>query len=235
MHGHPQHTIILQDVPILPLSAKNEARRLITLLDALCTYLALSRTRPLADIAPLVDESKTRLLARAEAPIDSLFFPDAVAAATPPAPDAILDDLPTSFSEGSGSQAPGSSGPVHTLDADTYSLPLNTVFSRGGRNNTRYEAQDTAGEVTDSLVEEMLGDVQQDLEAPYRPNISSYDQSAGVQAYERDQARAVERKEQEEQLVRQLRARREQAARAPVHPSAATPSFQSLAIFTGAR
>lgn len=31
-----QHTIIIDDVPVLPLSAKNEARRLITLLDALC-------------------------------------------------------------------------------------------------------------------------------------------------------------------------------------------------------
>lgn len=34
--SEPQHTIILDDVPVLPLSAKNEARRLITLLDALC-------------------------------------------------------------------------------------------------------------------------------------------------------------------------------------------------------
>ncbi|GAA5964226.1 hypothetical protein JCM8115_002839 [Rhodotorula mucilaginosa] len=211
--GSAFHTIIIDDVPVLPLSAKNEARRLITLLDALY-------------------ESKTRLLARADAPIDSLFFPDAVSAATTAPQDTPLDDLPTTFSEHEGSQAPGTSGPVHTLDAETYSLPLNTVFSRGGRGN-RYEAQDAAGEVTDSLVEEMLGDVQQDLDAPYRPNISSYDQSAGVQAYERDQARAVERAQQEEQVARQLRARREQEARAPIHPSAATPSFQSLAIFTG--
>ena len=181
----------------------------------------------------LADESKTRLLARADAPIDSLFFPDAVNAAASAPQNTPLDDLPTTFSEHEGSQAPGTSGPVHTLDAETYSLPLNTVFSRGGRAN-RYEAQDAAGEVADSLVEEMLGDVQQDLDAPYRPNVSSYDQSAGVQAYERDRARAVERAEQEEQVARQLRARREQEGRAPIHPSAATPSFQSLAIFTGA-
>ncbi|KWU41050.1 hypothetical protein RHOSPDRAFT_23715 [Rhodotorula sp. JG-1b] len=182
--GSAFHTIIIDDVPVLPLSAKNEARRLITLLDALY-------------------ESKTRLLARADAPIDSLFFPDAVNAAASAPQNTPLDDLPTTFSEHEGSQAPGTS------------------------------AQDAAGEVADSLVEEMLGDVQQDLDAPYRPNVSSYDQSAGVQAYERDRARAVERAEQEEQVARQLRARREQEGRAPIHPSAATPSFQSLAIFTG--
>lgn len=174
------------------------------------------------------------MLARADSPIDALFFPDAVSAAATAAQEAAADDLPTTFSESAGSQPPGSSGPVHTLDAQTYSLPLNTVFSRGNRQNHRYDGQEAAGEVTDSLVEEMLGDVQQDLEAPYRPNISSYDESAGVSAYERDQARAVERKEMEEQVARQVRARREQEARAPVHPSAATPSFQSLAIFTGA-
>lgn len=33
-----QHTIIIDDVPILPLNLKNEARRLITLLDALCAF-----------------------------------------------------------------------------------------------------------------------------------------------------------------------------------------------------
>jgi hypothetical protein len=38
-----QHTIIIDDVPVLPLSAKNEARRLITLLDALCETLIYLR------------------------------------------------------------------------------------------------------------------------------------------------------------------------------------------------
>ena len=41
-----QHTIILDKIPILPLNAKNEARRLITLLDALCKLLFHS---PLSD------------------------------------------------------------------------------------------------------------------------------------------------------------------------------------------
>lgn len=38
-----QHTIILDNIPILPLNAKNEARRLITLLDALCKLPTLPR------------------------------------------------------------------------------------------------------------------------------------------------------------------------------------------------
>ncbi|KAF7509829.1 hypothetical protein GJ744_007340 [Endocarpon pusillum] len=51
------HTLILDSVPILTLMQKNEARRFITLLDALY-------------------ESKCRLLMRAEAPPDALFFPE---------------------------------------------------------------------------------------------------------------------------------------------------------------
>lgn len=34
--GSKYHTIILTDVPVLLLNAKNEARRLITLIDSLC-------------------------------------------------------------------------------------------------------------------------------------------------------------------------------------------------------
>lgn len=189
----------------------------------------------LLTLLSLTDETKTRLLAFASAPIDSLFFPDAVTPEAPPPPiDAILDDLPTSFAESSGSHAPGDSGPVHVLDNSTFSLPLNDSLSAKAKGSSRYDAQDAAGEVTDSLVEEMLGDVQQDLDAPYRPNISAYDQSANVAAYERDAARQIETQAVEEQLDRQLRRRREQEARAPIHPSAATPSFQNLSIFTGA-
>lgn len=227
-----QHTIILDDIPVLPLNAKNEARRLITLLDALCT-LPLDCCKLRADLVDRADETKTRLLAFAAAPIDSLFFPDAVNAPPPPE-ESAADDLPTSFSESHGSQAPGSSGPVHVLDAETFSLPLNSsISSAQARASTHYDGHEVAGEVSDSLVEEMLGDVQQDLDAPYRPNISTYEETARVAAYERDAARALDRAEKEEQLRRQLRRRLEQEARAPIHPSAATPSFQNLAIFTG--
>ena len=55
------HTLILDKVPILHLSQKNEARRLITLLDALY-------------------ESRCKLIIRAENDPDNLFFPEIVAA-----------------------------------------------------------------------------------------------------------------------------------------------------------
>ncbi|GAA5974412.1 hypothetical protein JCM11641_005268 [Rhodosporidiobolus odoratus] len=219
--GSEFHTIIIDDIPVLPLNAKNEARRLITLLDA-------------------VYETKTRLLAFAAAPIDALFFPDAIGSSPPPpeleGPDFFEASGPSAASSSnltsssfSGSQAPGSSGPVHTLDPSLFSLPPTSALAKSP--SKRYEAIDAAGEITDSLVEEMLGDVQQDLEAPYRPNISSYNESADVEAYDRASER--ERVEIREQRKREIRAELEQKSRQPIHPSAATPSFQSLAIFTG--
>lgn len=51
------HTVILTDVPVLTVLQKNEARRFITLLDALY-------------------EARCRLLIEAEAPPDKLFFPE---------------------------------------------------------------------------------------------------------------------------------------------------------------
>ncbi|GAA5960320.1 hypothetical protein JCM21900_006528 [Sporobolomyces salmonicolor] len=213
--GSEFHTVILDNVPVLPLNAKNEARRLITLLDALY-------------------ETKTRLLAFAEAPIGSLFFPDAIhptPTAESPSPPTRSTSSSTSASSSSaheGSQAPGSSGPVHVLDHLLYSLPPTSALARSPAK-TAYQAEDAAGEIVDALTEEMLGDVQQDLEAPYRPNISAYDQSQGVAAYERDKARAEERKAAVDVLKKEDTTNKRQ----PIHPSAATPSFQSLAIFTG--
>ncbi len=64
------HTFILTEVPILTLLHKNEARRLITLLDALY-------------------EARCKLLVQAEAGPDELFFPEA---RTPPS-DASQDSL----------------------------------------------------------------------------------------------------------------------------------------------
>ena len=55
------HTLIIDNVPILTLTKKNEARRFITLLDALY-------------------ESRVKLLMRAASAPDTLFFPDADAA-----------------------------------------------------------------------------------------------------------------------------------------------------------
>lgn len=56
------HTLILDEVPVLHLSQKNEARRMITLLDALY-------------------EARCKLIIRAEAGPDDLFFPESTAGA----------------------------------------------------------------------------------------------------------------------------------------------------------
>ncbi|KAM0745812.1 hypothetical protein T439DRAFT_369898 [Meredithblackwellia eburnea MCA 4105] len=179
------HTIIVTDVPVLPLSAKNEARRLITLLDSMY-------------------ESKSRLLVMAEVDIDNLFFPDAIKVAAAEALEQSVSDelLPSS-----------QTGPIHDLNSPA--LP----------SASANPAHDASAEVGDSLVEEMLGDVYQDLEAPYRPNISSYDATALEKAYAADEARRVD-----EKPVRKVKSKKEFP---DIHPSASTPSFQSLAIFTG--
>ncbi|BGP22785.1 inositolor phosphatidylinositol phosphatase [Rhodotorula toruloides] len=132
-----------------------------------------------------------------ERDFDSLFFPDANFS-TPPVspPDIPVGGLPTSSSKFTGSEAPGSSGPVHVIEASTFSRPLNSTLTLAGKANQRY-AQDAAGEVGDSLTEEMLGNVAQDLEAPYRHNISSYNESAQVEAHERGAARALEAQDEQ--------------------------------------
>jgi protein AFG1 len=68
------HTFILTDVPIMQFLQKNEARRLITLLDALY-------------------EARCRLLITAAARPDGIFFPEPPASVTPAtAEDALLND-----------------------------------------------------------------------------------------------------------------------------------------------
>lgn len=78
------HTVILTDVPILTLLQKNEARRFITLLDALY-------------------EARCKLLIRAEAGPDDIFFPETVNPTTSDdgsSSDARFDSVyPETFSE----------------------------------------------------------------------------------------------------------------------------------------
>ncbi|KAK4699334.1 hypothetical protein P7C70_g6928, partial [Phenoliferia sp. Uapishka_3] len=189
------HTVIITDVPVLKLTAKNEARRLITLLDSLY-------------------ESKTRLLVSAEVGVDNLFFPDAVGLPGPnasPSPEQTSELCPPSLS-----------APITDPDLyDILSMPYNSALRAT-------PGVDAAGEVGDSLTQEMLGDVLQDLEAPYRPNISSYDATSGSKAYSADKASQVDKPIDES--WKNKTKREEYAA---IHPSAATPSFKSLAIFTG--
>lgn len=75
------HTFIIDQVPVLSILKKNEARRLITLLDALY-------------------EARCKLVVRAEAGPDDLFFPEA------------------KVSVADGTQAPTSSKTGETMDAD---------------------------------------------------------------------------------------------------------------------
>ena len=103
------HTLILTDVPVLTILQKNEARRFITLLDALY-------------------EAKCRLLVSAEAPPDKLFFPE------------------TRRSRSSG-----------LLEGQV-------------------AAQKSSGSDSDSIESEAFSEMYQDSTAPFRPNISMYDE-----------------------------------------------------------
>ena len=111
------HTFVIDQVPVLHISMKNEARRFITLLDALY-------------------ESRCKLVLRAGAGPDGLFFPDL---RTPPA----------------------DASPAH---AGT------------GRDDT----------AADATYSETLAEVYQDQMSPFRPNISTYSESANAQ-YDPDQ------------------------------------------------
>jgi hypothetical protein len=81
-------------------------------------------------------------------------------------------------------------------------------------------------EPTDSLTEEAMSEVMQDLESPYRPNVSSYDSSSSI--FNSDEARQEKKK-----VAAPKRRVTTTGARADPHPSASTPSFKSLSIFTG--
>lgn len=187
-------------------------------------------TRAFGDISLifylLTDETKTRILVSAEVSrsiarcaghvlihspqthVDSLFFPDAVATST--APSLFSQSSPDDIATSGGSDHPFSAERIY--DADS-SLPVASHNSG---------AMDAAGEIGDSLTQESLSEVYQDLDSPYRPNVSSYDSSAETTRYSRDEAR----EEKRPPLPTTEK-------RSEPHPSAATPSFQSLAIFTG--
>jgi len=79
------------------------------------------------------------------------------------------------------------------------------------------DAADLSSEEEDSLAQEMIGDVLQDLQAPYRPNISSYSASS----------------EQESPEERIPTPARKQGAVTPSDVQGAAPAFRTLAIFTG--
>ena len=104
------HTLILEDVPVLSLLLKNEARRLITLLDALY-------------------EARCKLLVKAAAGPDSLFFPETKQSSSPAdAPNMleskdgvyaetfseIYQDITSPFRPNVVSYSPSASSPAYT-------------------------------------------------------------------------------------------------------------------------
>lgn len=108
------HTFIIDKVPVLPVSMKNEARRFITLLDALY-------------------EARCKLLIRAEVGPDNLFFPE------------------------QNRRKPSQPG-------------LTTVT----RKTTTTTTRSYTSEHEDATYSETVAEVFQDSAAPFRPNISSY-------------------------------------------------------------
>lgn len=105
------HTFIIDKVPILPISMKNEARRFITLLDALY-------------------EARCKLLIRAEVGPDNLFFPE-----------------------------------QNRRSSSNLGLAKSTANADRTRNPEEHE---------DATYSETVAEVFQDSAAPFRPNISSY-------------------------------------------------------------
>lgn len=266
--GSTYHTIILTDVPVLLLNAKNEARRLITLIDSLCTCIPPVRATDCG-----TDETKSKLLVMAETGIENLFFPDFASASIKPNTPYVPHDIVTSLSPddvvtSSGASHPFSADRIYEADAtmpkremrpvdpmaeigdslteEAMSEVMQDLESPMRPNISSYEAgsfdygktdkaqsvgkrapverraMDPSGEIGDSLTEEAMSEVMQDLESPYRPNVASYE--GGADIYNRDEAK---------QVARPKRRVTTTGARPDPHPSAATPSFKSLAIFTG--
>lgn len=110
------HTWVIDNVPVLPVSMKNEARRFITLLDALY-------------------EARCKVLIRAEVGPDNLFFSE------------------------QNRRQPSKSG----LTTMTRSSPAKTTTTTSEE-----------GEHEDATYSETIAEVYQDSAAPFRPNISSY-------------------------------------------------------------
>ncbi|PWN51519.1 hypothetical protein IE53DRAFT_47792 [Violaceomyces palustris] len=150
------HTFVIQGVPQMTLLQKNQARRLITLLDAV--YEAGCRLILLADSAP-----------------DDLFFPDAKAAAKhaergPSAgPGLSTSGLPSAAAYEAEDvvemSARGSPSPFKTPGpGQSYPPQPQDPYAR---------SQDEF--LTDSLIQsETLSEAAQDVEEGFRPNISSY-------------------------------------------------------------
>ncbi|KAI3395383.1 hypothetical protein diail_1374 [Diaporthe ilicicola] len=118
------HTWIIDKVPVLPVSMKNEARRFITLLDALY-------------------EARCKVLIRAEVGPDNLFFPE--------------------------------------QNRRKSSKPGLTTITRSVTATKTTNATES-GDHEDATYSETISEVYQDSAAPFRPNISSYNEGPSPSA-----------------------------------------------------
>lgn len=163
------HTFILEGVPQMTLMQKNQARRMITLLDA-------------------VYEAGCRLIVLADAGPDDLFFPDAEKAAKHAArgpaagPGDVRPELEYYGSSGDGR----GDGREDVVDMSTKGAPSPFLTPPSGQGYPEEEqlARRKAGQrvdfntdefMTDSLImAETLSEAMQDTEEGFRPNISTY-------------------------------------------------------------
>jgi protein AFG1 len=142
------------------------------------------------------DETKTRLLCLAASAPDELFFPDAATATNPAKQPAADDNDEVDMSARGGLLShPLSPGRIYEGDADL-----------------RRELDTRAD---DSLTSEMMTEVLQDLEAPYRPNISSYAPPSTPSSSS------------------SLRARQPESVRLAAASIDAVPAFRNLSVFSG--
>ena len=163
------HTFILEDVPQMTLMQKNQARRMITLLDAV--YEAGCRLIVLADAAP-----------------DDLFFPDAEGAARHAArgpaagPGDVRPELQYRAEHAGGTMedvvdmltkgglSPFLTPPPGQLYPEEEELARHKAQQRVDLNTDEF--------MTDSLImAETLSEAMQDTDEGFRPNISAYSSS----------------------------------------------------------
>lgn len=147
------HTIIIDNVPALTMMQKNEARRLITLLDALY-------------------ECRCRLLIRAEAPPEDMFFAD------------VRDRIEEEQSQ--------------------------------------------------SLDQEMFSEVAQDLSAPFRPNVSSYENNDRETTPEREQKKLFQpHNNNDESMMSNSDAAQEDPSNKFFPATKSSQDFTKVSAFTG--
>ncbi|KAJ1038274.1 hypothetical protein NDA11_001272 [Ustilago hordei] len=159
------HTFILEGVPQMTLMQKNQARRMITLLDA-------------------VYEAGCRLIVLADARPDDLFFPDAEKAARHAAqgPAAGPGDVRPELQY----RAVGGGGRQDVVDMSAKGVPSPFLTPPPGQSYPEEEklANRKAGQpvdystdefMTDSLImAETLSEAMQDTEEGFRPHVSTY-------------------------------------------------------------